>query len=75
MATTQPRIQVTLDKALIKALTQHAAAESSSLSATAAQLIREALELHEDRVLSKRGDQRLKTAKKWLTHRDVWGDA
>ncbi|MFP5468205.1 MAG: hypothetical protein ACLGGZ_00520 [Alphaproteobacteria bacterium] len=43
-----------------------------SISATAADLIREALELHEDILLSKHGDARFTSKKKWISHEDAW---
>lgn len=75
MSTHQPRIQVTLDSTMSKAIGALAAAESASLSATAARLIAEALELREDRALSELADARTKKTKKWLSHRDVWSNA
>ena len=74
MATSRQRVQVSLSKSaqqLIPALArQHKVPVATFTSA----LIDTALELEEDRVLSKIGDKRFSTApKKWLSHEDVWG--
>lgn len=72
MATNNPRIQVMLDAETNGLLGQLAAQQDRSISATAAELIREALELHEDMLLSQHGDTRLKSTKKWVRHDDAW---
>ena len=72
MATDNPRIQVMLDHETSGLLTNFAAQQQRSVSATAAELIREALELHEDILLSKHADERLTSTKKWVSHKDAW---
>jgi hypothetical protein len=72
MATENPRIQVMLDAETNGLLANFAAQQQRSLSATAAELIREALELHEDMVLSQRADERFSRAKTWVSHEDAW---
>ncbi len=72
MGTDNPRIQVMLDAQTNGLLATLAAQQDRSISATAAELIREALELHEDILLSKHADERFTNAKKWISHKDAW---
>jgi hypothetical protein len=72
MATENPRIQVMLDAETNGLLAHFAAQKNRSLSATAAELIREALELHEDAALSKHADGRFTDVKTWVSHKDAW---
>lgn len=72
MATDNPRIQVMLDPETNCLLASFAAQQDRSISATAAELIREALELHEDILLSKHADERFTSAKKWISHDNAW---
>jgi hypothetical protein len=72
MATDNPRIQVMLDEETHALLSNLAGRQRRSISSTAADLIREALELHEDILLSKHGDARIAAAKKWVRHEDAW---
>lgn len=72
MPTENPRIQVLLDHETNGLLTGLAAQQQRSISSTAADLIREALELHEDMTLSKYGDKRFTSTKKWVSHKDAW---
>ena len=72
MPTENPRIQVTLDAQTRGILVNFAIQQEQSVSITAANLIREALELHEDLALSKLADSRLKTTKKWISHEEAW---
>ena len=61
-----------LDMETSNLLSNVAAQTKRSLSAMAAELIREALELHEDQLLSKHGDERVKETKRWLSHEEAW---
>ena len=72
MPTENPRIQVTLDVQTSALLASMAQGQSRSISATAADLIREALELHEDMNLSGIADERLKENKNWISHEKAW---
>ncbi len=72
MPTDNPRIQVMLDLETSRLLSRMASQMDRSVSATAADLIREALELHEDAMLSKRGDARMRQTKSWVSHDQVW---
>jgi|JI7StandDraft_1071085.scaffolds.fasta_scaffold356125_1 hypothetical protein len=68
-----PRIQVTLDEQSSGLLSVLAAERHVSKSAMAALLIREALELEEDKALSALSERRLKQTKGWVSHADAWG--
>lgn len=72
MATDNPRIQVMLDEETNALLSTLAGRLHRSISSTAADLIREALELHEDILLSKHGDARFASSKIWIGHEDAW---
>lgn len=72
MATENPRIQVMLDAETNGLLMNFAAQQNRSISTTAAELIREALELHEDILLSKHADNRFAATTKWVGHDDAW---
>lgn len=69
-----PRIQVTLDEQSSGLLSVLAAERHVSKSAMAALLIREALELEEDKALSALSERRLKQTKGWVSHADAWGN-
>ncbi|MEQ1890014.1 MAG: hypothetical protein ABL951_12685 [Alphaproteobacteria bacterium] len=72
MTTGNPRIQVMLDEETNILLSDLAGRLHRSISSTAADLIREALELHEDILLSRHGDARFAGNKKWISHEDAW---
>ncbi|NVM22936.1 MAG: antitoxin, RHH family protein [Desulfobacterales bacterium] len=76
MPTKNPRINVVLDKSLYGMIRKIAQQEGISLSLTARELIKEALESYEDMALAQWAEQRDKTfdGKKSLTHQQVWGE-
>ena len=67
-------IEVMLDKESNEQLSKMALKNRQSLSATAANLIKEALERHEDHLLSRHGDQRVEDTHQWIGHNDAWQD-
>jgi hypothetical protein len=77
MSIVRPRIQVTLDADTSGLLATLAQQEHQSVSATAARLIKEALEIQEELYFSRLADERhqavLKGAK-LLSHAEVWGE-
>ncbi len=73
MDTENSRIQVSLDTETNSLLSRLAKKNNKSLSATAARLIKQALELEEDAMLSQHADERLANTKAWHTHQDAWG--
>lgn len=76
MPTRSPRINVVLDKSLYSMIQGIAQKEGISLSLTARELIKEALESHEDVALSQWAEERDETfdRQKSLTHQQVWGE-
>ncbi len=73
MPTDRPRIQVTLDENTSGLLAMLADKQDRSISATAAELIREALELHEDLYLSEISNKRISDDNgKRFSHKDAW---
>jgi predicted DNA-binding protein len=75
MPTDKPRVQVTLDEESNGLLALLAMKHNKSVSATAADLIREALEMHEDLYLSTITNQRIldNADTKTISHDDAWG--
>lgn len=76
MPTKNPRIHVVCEEPLYYEISKIARAESTSLSAVAHDLIKEALELREDQVLAEIADERAKTFRKEkaLTFDQVLGE-
>ena len=73
MATDKPRIQVLLDEETNGLLASLASEQNRSLSMTAADLIREALELREDRLFSDISNQRIADDDgQRYSHTDAW---
>ena len=73
MPTENPRIQVTLDDMTLELLKKLAKIQDKSNSSCAASLIKEALELYEDKVLSRLADERIENHEEWVSHEEVWG--
>ncbi|MEW6215514.1 MAG: hypothetical protein AB1478_10000 [Nitrospirota bacterium] len=74
MPAKNPRINVVLEEPLYKSIQYLAGKDGVSLSLKVRDLIKEALELHEDEALSRFAEQREKTfvRSKSLTHKEVW---
>ncbi len=74
MPTKHPRLNVVLEPPTLRSIQQLAARDGVSLSLKARDLIREALELHEDAYLAERAHERAKTfvRSEALTHEQVW---
>ena len=74
MPTKQPRLNIVLERPVFRLVERLAARDGVSLSLKARDLIREALELHEDAYLAERAHERAKTfvRSKALTHEQVW---
>jgi uncharacterized protein (DUF1778 family) len=75
MPTKNPRINVALEKPIYSLIEKLAEQRGLSLSMVTRDLIREALEIHEDAVLSAVAEDRETTLaeRKTLTHDEVWG--
>jgi len=74
MPTKNPRLNVVLEPPLYNALNGLAKKEGVSLSLKARDLIKEALEMEEDRYWEEIAQKREKTflPKKALSHKDIW---
>lgn len=75
MPTKHPRLNVVLERPVLHFVGQLAKRDGVSLSMKARELIREALELHEDAHLAKLAHERMKgfQLRDALTHEQVWG--
>ena len=74
MPTKNPRINIVLDESLYLGIRLLAQKENVSLSAKARELIKEALEIHEDIVLAEMAAERESSwdDTKTMSHDDVW---
>lgn len=74
MPAKNPRVNVVLEPPLYEALTRLARREGTSLSLKARDLLRDALETHEDLVLDRIAQERERTfdRSRALSHREVW---
>lgn len=74
MPTKNPRLNVVLEPRLYQALDKLAHREGVSLSLAARDLIKEALEIHEDIYWNKAAQTREKTfsSKKSFSHKETW---
>lgn len=72
MPTKKPRLNVVLSNAILQALTEIAENEDKSLSVVAQELIVEALDRHEDLLLSGIAMKRDKESKRTVSHDKVW---
>jgi predicted DNA-binding protein len=74
MATTKTRINISVSKDIRERLKLLAKRDQKPVATKVIDLVEEALELEEDRMLSAIADERLKKHKgRWLTHQEVWG--
>jgi len=72
MPTKKPRLNVVLSNAVLKALTELAHKEDKSLSVVAQELIAEALDRHEDLLLSGVAMKREQKSKRTISHDKAW---
>lgn len=72
MPTKNPRLNVVLESVVLKALADIAKHQDKSMSVVAQDLIVEALELHEDRLLSALAMKRELASKKTISHDKAW---
>lgn len=73
MATTKPRLNVTLSKQTKAAISQLAAHQAVPDATYAAQLIETALELEEDVIWNRLAGARDKSPTKYQSHTQAWG--
>jgi len=74
MPTKNPRINVALEKPIYSLIEKIAKETGISMSMVTRDLVREALEIHEDAVLAEFAESRESTvdSRKTLTHAEVW---
>ena len=74
MPAKNPRVNVVLERPLYVTLTRLARRDGTSLSVKARDLLREAMESHEDLVLARVAEKREKTfdRSRSLSHAEVW---
>ena len=72
MPTKNPRLNVVLSKVVLRALAEIAKHEDKSLSVVAQELIVEALDRHEDLLLSRLAVKRESQSKKTVPHDRAW---
>ena len=72
MATEKPRINITADPAMHRALAAAAKREGKPLATKAAELLALALEIEEDLLLGEIARQRLTGSVKLISHEDAW---
>ncbi len=72
MPTKNPRLNVVLTKAVLQALGEIAESQDKSLSVVAQELIVEALDRHEDLLLSDIAMKREQKAKRTISHDKAW---
>jgi len=74
MPTKHPRVNVVLEEPLYEGLRKWAGRDGVSLSLKMRDLVKEALEIEEDRALTRFAEQRERSfeRKKALTHEQVW---
>ena len=72
MPTQNPRVNITFEPAIVAILSSLAKQEHKSLSGLTKELVLEALERREDRVLSAIAEAREHKASKTVKHDDAW---
>lgn len=72
MPTKHPRINITFEESTARLLTHLAQKEQKSVSGLAKELVKEALERREDRVLSATAEVRDQPGMKKVRHQDAW---
>lgn len=73
MATTKKRINISLSSDLNRALSIIAKRDQVPEATKAAELLRLGMEVEEDILLEQLASARLKTIKKIISHKEVWG--
>ena len=75
MPATNPRVNVVLDEPLYQSLCRWAKRDGISLSLKVRDLVKDALDIEEDRVLTDIADRRMATfdRKTARTHAQIWG--
>jgi len=72
MATTNPRLNITIPKEIADILNKKAVRNKTPLSKVALELLLSAIERDEDVYFSKIAEGREKSNKKWISHNKAW---
>ena len=72
MPTQNPRIQVTLRPEEYEFIAKMAEKESRTMAGTTVEMIRKAMELHEDFYWSAEGEKRLEETTEWVSEEEAW---
>ncbi len=72
MPTKNPRLNVVLDESLYRIIENIAKKEGKSMSVVAKELLEDAIEKHEDLILSQMAMDREAKSKKSISHEDAW---
>ena len=73
MATAKTRINISVSKLTRDVLRALAKRDQMPVASKVTDLVEEAIEIEEDRMLSAVSDARLKGKVRWLSHKTVWG--
>jgi predicted DNA-binding protein len=73
MPTKNPRLNVVLNSEIYETIRKIAQQEGKSMSVVAQELMEDALERHEDLLLSERAMEREARSKKTVKHEKAWG--
>ena len=72
MPTLKRRLNITLEPDIEKALAFLSQRDEVPEATKVAELLERAIEIEEDTIWNAIAEERLKTAKKWITHESVW---
>lgn len=72
MPTKNPRLNVVVNDEIYKIIEKLSIKEGKSMSVVAKELLEDAIDKHEDLLLSEMAQKREKTSKKTVSHEDAW---
>lgn len=72
MPTKNPRLNVVVNDEIYKIIEKLSAKEGKSMSVVAKELLEDAIDKHEDLLLSEMAQTREKTSKKTISHKKAW---
>jgi len=74
MATTKKRVNISLSKELEQQVTALAKRDSVPTATKITELLRQSVELEEDRLLSVIADERMRNSTGSMSHAEAWGE-
>ena len=72
MPTKNPRLNVVVNEEIYKIIEKLSLKEGKSMSVVAKELLEDAIDKHEDLLLSEMAQNREKTSKKAVSHEEAW---